>query len=76
MDALENVFVVGSSFCTAMGMVTARNPMIAIRSGHVSDLSCSNQLMISNQNTHAFHPNFIVALCRAQWRPHRADFFL
>ena len=46
------------SFFSAIRMVTVRNPMIAIRNVHVLDLSCSKQLVISNQNTHAFRPNF------------------
>ena len=46
----------------SMRMVTAKNMIIAIRKFHVMDLSCSYQRMISNQNTHAFRPNFIVSL--------------
>ena len=34
--------------------------MNAIRIVHALDLSCSNQLTISNQNAHAFRPNSIV----------------
>ena len=40
------------------------------------DLSCSNQLMISNQNTHAFRPNFLVAPFTTQWRLPWADFLI
>ena len=49
------------SFFTAMRTVTAGNPMIAIRKAHAFDLSCSNQLVVANQNAHAFRPNSIVA---------------
>ena len=34
--------------------------MIAIRIVHAFDLSCSNQLMVANQNAHAFRPISIV----------------
>ena len=49
------------SFFTAMRKVTARNPMISIRNACAFDLSCSNQLMVANQNAHAFRPNSVVA---------------
>ena len=49
------------SFLTAMRTVTARSPMIAIRNAHAFDLSCSKQLIVANQNAHAFRPNSIVA---------------
>ena len=45
------------------------------RSRVVLDLSYSNQLMISNQNTHAFRANFIVAPFKVQWRLHWLNFF-
>ena len=61
------------SFFTATRMVTARNPMIAIRNAHALDLSCSNQLIIPNQNAHEFGPDSIGAPFRAQWRLHRAE---
>ena len=48
--------------------------MIATRNVHVLDLSCSNQLTISNKNTHAFRPNFTVAPFKALWRLRRAGF--
>ena len=35
--------------------------MIAIRNAHAFDLSCSNQLMVANQNAPAFRPNSIAA---------------
>ena len=35
--------------------------MIAIRNTHAFDLSCSKQLMVANQDAHAFRPNSIVA---------------
>ena len=59
----------------SMRMVTAKNMIIAIRKFHVMDLSCSYQRMISNQNTHAFRPNFIVSLFKVQWCHHRENFF-
>ena len=78
MDVLENVFVdkVHILYCHENGdcQEPDKSLMIAIRNVHVLDLSCSNQLMISNQNTHAFRPNFIVAPFKAQWRHRRADF--
>ena len=49
-----------SSFVTVMRMVTAMNPTIAIRNDHAF-LSCSNQLMVANQNAHAFRPNSMIA---------------
>ena len=58
MDALEDV-VVGEALI--LRMVTASNPMIAIRIVHAMGLSCSNQLMSSDQNAHAFRPNSFVA---------------
>ena len=39
------------SFFTTMRMVTARNRMIVIRNAHAFP-SCSNQLMVANQNAH------------------------
>ena len=50
---LEMSLKVRYSFFTVMRM-TARNLVIAIRIVHAVGLSCSTQLMISNQNTHAF----------------------
>ena len=35
--------------------------MISIRNAYAFDLSCSNQLMVANQNAHAFRRNSIVA---------------
>ena len=35
--------------------------MIVFRNAHEFDPSCSNQLMITNQNAHAFRLNSIVA---------------
>ena len=50
--------------------------MIATRNFHAVNLSCNKQLMFSNQNTHTFRPNSIIAPCKAQWRLHRADFLV
>ena len=49
------------SFFTAMRTPTARSLMISIRNAYVFDLSFPNQLMVANQNAHAFRPNSIVA---------------
>ena len=49
------------SFFTALRTVTARSPMMAIRNADAFYPSCSNQLMVANQNAHAFRPNSIVA---------------
>ena len=49
------------SFFTAMRTVTTMTPTIAIRNAHAFDLTCSNQLMVANQNAHAFRPNSVVA---------------
>ena len=49
------------SFFTAMRTVTARKPMSSILNAHAFDLSCSNQLMVANQNALAFRLKFIVA---------------
>ena len=48
------------SLFTAILMVTAMNPMIAIRHADAF-VSCSNQLMVANQNAHAFRPNSMIA---------------
>ena len=68
MDALENVLEdeVLILHCHENGDCQA----------HAFDLSCSNLLMISNQNTHAFRPNFLVAPFTTQWRLPWADFFI
>ena len=51
---VEMSSLVRYSFFTVMRVMTAKKMMIAIRIVHAVGLSCSNQLMISNQNTHAF----------------------
>ena len=35
--------------------------MIAIRNADAFDPSCSKQMIVANQNAHAFRPNSIVA---------------
>ena len=45
------------AFFTAM----RTSPMLAIRNAHAFDLSCSKQLMVTNQNAHACRLNSIVA---------------
>ena len=61
-DAHDVIFVVMDALVSVLvGEVPARNPVIAIRNVHTLDLSSSDQLMFSNQNTHTFRPNSIVA---------------
>ena len=50
------------SSLTAMRMVTAMNPTIAIQNAHAFDLSCPNRLVIANQNAHAIGPSSILAM--------------
>ena len=52
-----------SPFFTAMRMVTAVNPTIALGNAHAL-LSYSNQLMVVNQNAHAVRPNSMIAKMR------------
>ena len=61
MDALVNVFVgeVLIRYCHENGDCQA------IRNAHAFDPSCSDQLMVANQNAHAFRPNSTVANMRS-----------
>ena len=58
-----------SSFFIATRMVTAISPTIAIQNAHALDLSCSNLLVVANQNTHAFGPNSILARWKKKTKP-------
>ena len=49
------------SLFSAMRTVTAKNPIIAIRYAHTFDPSCSNQLMVANQDAHAFR---VIGWCQ------------
>ena len=42
-------------------MRTAKNPMIAIQHADAFCPSCSNRLMVANQNAHSFGPSSTVA---------------
>ena len=52
-----------------MRMVTAMSPTIAIQNAHALDPSCSNLLVVANQNTHAFGPNSILAKWKVKTKP-------